>query len=503
MAKTVFDNSMTAHVWAQQVQSEGQSSNGNFYFRDRFLYSYGSHYVVGYVAPGPLYLLNDDSSTMTTNGKHKPAAWRAIDYGRGKFENHASVPNLNLIARALDRLQWSVSGQAVRADLRKIMESGQDDWPGVEQATRIYIATGLAPAKAESMARAGAKRAIAADKKAKAEKAKAALESEARCAKGIFARDTPQDAARAVRDILTKASTANHNYRGVLMTDAKEESRDYHRAAKAAKAKGWTRIAAHCRACYDATRVELKRYARNESRYRARQEARHAVKVIRGAVESFQSLQHVREGRERYEAGATRCRDIGDSLLHVIDSPFARLALSEAQRKALSDRATLARGLEQEYRKRSAAERMREQEADRAAWLAGETKSNARVYYGGRLSDDQDGALIRAKDVTRDNDGTVTGGRLQTSWGAEVPLTHAIRAFQFLKLCRDRGQGWKANGKTVRVGHFALDRIDESGNLWAACHRINWQEVERLAVSLGLSDLAPTDSALEMTRGAA
>lgn len=44
--KTVFDNRMVAHVWAQRTQAYGRSSNGQFYFEAGTLFSYGSHYIV-------------------------------------------------------------------------------------------------------------------------------------------------------------------------------------------------------------------------------------------------------------------------------------------------------------------------------------------------------------------------------------------------------------------------------------------------------------------------
>lgn len=110
------------------------------------------------------------------------------------------------------------------------------------------------------------------------------------------------------------------------------------------------------------------------------------------------------------------------------------------------------------------------------------------------MTDGQEGALIRARGVTRDESGMITGGTLETSQGAEVPLTHAIRAFRFLKLCRDKGQGWQANGKTLPVGHFKVDHVDSEGNFRAGCHRINWGEVARLAAELGLAELAPENT---------
>lgn len=42
MVKTVFDNAMVAHVWAQQSQESGRSNNGNFWFQGDTLYSYAT-----------------------------------------------------------------------------------------------------------------------------------------------------------------------------------------------------------------------------------------------------------------------------------------------------------------------------------------------------------------------------------------------------------------------------------------------------------------------------
>lgn len=42
--KTVFNTAEVAHVWAQQRQSEGRNSNRSLWFRDRTIYSYGTHY---------------------------------------------------------------------------------------------------------------------------------------------------------------------------------------------------------------------------------------------------------------------------------------------------------------------------------------------------------------------------------------------------------------------------------------------------------------------------
>ena len=44
-----YSNDMVAHVWAQMNKDSGDSNNGQFYFRGPRLYSYGSHFVAGFI----------------------------------------------------------------------------------------------------------------------------------------------------------------------------------------------------------------------------------------------------------------------------------------------------------------------------------------------------------------------------------------------------------------------------------------------------------------------
>ena len=111
--------------------------------------------------------------------------------------------------------------------------------------------------------------------------------------------------------------------------------------------------------------------------------------------------------------------------------------------------------------------------------------------------------MLRAIDVERDDSGTITGGTLQTSQNASVPLPHAVRVFQFVKLVKERGTAWERNGRTVRVGHFTVDRIEPTGSFKAGCHNIAWAEVERVAQALGVFDLPATDAATVPSREAA
>lgn len=120
-----------------------------------------------------------------------------------------------------------------------------------------------------------------------------------------------------------------------------------------------------------------------------------------------------------------------------------------------------------------------------------EWRKGAAVYLGyGESTDAMGGALLR-----------VRGENLETSMGAVVPLAHAIRVFQFAKLCRDNSNGadretiaWQKNGRTLRVGHFQVDHVKGDGSFRAGCHLINWQEIELVALAAGVANMAPADT---------
>lgn len=83
--RTVFANSMVAHVWASQSQSYGRSHNGNFYFRDRCLYSYGSHFTVAKFLPedvtfkGQRVVLFTSRNYSVSTSQHKSCARGALN----------------------------------------------------------------------------------------------------------------------------------------------------------------------------------------------------------------------------------------------------------------------------------------------------------------------------------------------------------------------------------------------------------------------------------------
>jgi hypothetical protein len=78
MTKTVFPNSMVAHVWAQQNQDHGKSGNGNFSFRGTDLFSYSTVIArfVKDVRGNNVVLITDHKYSVTTS-QHKGEAWAA------------------------------------------------------------------------------------------------------------------------------------------------------------------------------------------------------------------------------------------------------------------------------------------------------------------------------------------------------------------------------------------------------------------------------------------
>jgi hypothetical protein len=118
-----------------------------------------------------------------------------------------------------------------------------------------------------------------------------------------------------------------------------------------------------------------------------------------------------------------------------------------------------------------------------AEWRAG---GPADLLKYGERTDSNGGALLR-----------VRGKKLETSQGADVPLSDAVKVFRFVKLCRERGEGWRRNGARVPVGGFQVDSVEPSGDFVAGCHRINWPEIVSAARQAGVLDLEPSADAVK------
>ncbi len=172
-----------------------------------------------------------------------------------------------------------------------------------------------------------------------------------------------------------------------------------------------------------------------------------------------------------------------------------------AQREARAARA-LAKLTPKELARRAAAKVARAAQAERVRALryAGDAerlegwRDGLRIdsYRLPRAADGS--AYVRATGVKRDKAGNVTGGTLETSQGARVPLCDAIRVFRFLNCVRESGHAWQPTGlRTLGVGAFRVSSVDPTGDFVAGCHRFTWGEVIALATRLGLEGLGCDD----------
>jgi hypothetical protein len=70
--KTVFSSSEIPHLWAHKTQSTGRNAQGNLYFENDSIFSYGRHYEIArhvQTKQGNAVLLNCESNSVTTNGQ--------------------------------------------------------------------------------------------------------------------------------------------------------------------------------------------------------------------------------------------------------------------------------------------------------------------------------------------------------------------------------------------------------------------------------------------------
>lgn len=474
-----YNNSQVAHIWAQgDPDASGQSGNGNFYFTGRALWSYGSHFLVGFIMPDGVALLNNASNSVSTSG-HQSDARGAVRH-RATFSTAALTDlydALRMIARdgrKCDRklLRRELLAQANYLTGRRVGAGDWQEMPEGEQVGAYLARLGGLPAMAWPVILRERNRLDA----------KAAKEAQAKTDK------------RAL-DLATRyADMTDSEWRDHMRKDSSKyewfydrEAKALYRAARLAKAKGFS---AKRRAILKARRADALRrkagYHGAEASYQRWQPIRTAIQLVRSARDQLATVPPLPVPARESAVAALRSRLAQLSLCGAFPLETQLRLLNQSEE---CSRIGELMGVEvADYR---AAERERQRiariEQDRLDKLEREDKIAA--WHKGadvRISFDAEsgGAAIRIK-----------GDQLETSHGASVPLEHAIKAFRFVKLVRERGTPWERNGKTIRVGHFQIDRISAEGDFTAGCHKFTWPEIERAAALAGVADATADDSA--------
>lgn len=470
MTQTVFANAMVAHVWAQGSQAHGRSHNGNFYFDGRILYSYGSHFAVGVLMNDGAAVLNSDRYSISTSGMQSDAL-QAVKGER------VHVPALQDIARDLSRIAnngAAKSPDAVAAIIRHIethaaamsIKAGVYHWqeePAGEgdetRADRLLRFCGIPKARASAAIKRGLAKAA---KRAKADAAQSRKRQKAEAVKVADMSpnefDLYLDRRFHVRPFTGQAQ--GDEYAAERLRNASKELFRLIKTAKAEKlsAARLGRLKAH-RAGILAT---LKAYNDDRAGYVA---AYHAERFANWEAR-YSAAKDDAERLAVWKSNGVKAADYAEGT-----PERAKLEAADVEGRALYD-----------------AERMAAEREAREAWLRGEGDRYARLRGANGT------ALVR-----RSSDGE----RLETSQGADVPWSHAVKAFRFIRLCVEKGEAFHTNGRVIRVGHFTVDYITADGDMKAGCHRFAWADMKALAEREGVFGLTPSAEAVETREGVA
>jgi hypothetical protein len=97
----VFDHRQLAHVWAQQSQDDGRTSNGSLFFSGRTIYSYGHHFPIATFHPKKSLVFFCNASYSNTTNKHQRYVYGAVD----TLATVVYVPTSQLMRNVTDWLE--------------------------------------------------------------------------------------------------------------------------------------------------------------------------------------------------------------------------------------------------------------------------------------------------------------------------------------------------------------------------------------------------------------
>jgi hypothetical protein len=539
MAKQVFPRNEVAHLWVHRAQDSARVAGGNFYFTGATLYSYGSHFVCGHLMPeaynvesAPLVLVNADNYSNTT-ARHMHAMYHALPGYYKKFSvsglNDGMVRNIGrdgawaviaaIMATMRDRLADAATTKHVRHTTRAAslaiashhadmvrhlatVDAGRKDLSKELRATARAILRALPAADDFKIDGADRDAIMALVKRVNREKARSdyaekieRFRHKAKRVSEYVERDTLEYAAhwhREARDAINlfdhyvkrdadigsiRISNEDKLLRGAMgaalpileqreaKADREEQVSDWNNRVTAMAGINHTnflaaesylsgmRTLAEQLAVLDtddekaeraATLARLDGELKTRKAETAPERCAHSLEV----AETFINAGHYLDGKT-YVREARR---------------IAERDASESDRAGLLDRCdAIASRIDDATRER--------RESDIAAWRDGSSNHLRREWC-------EDGALLR-----------VRGDVIETSWGATVPLDVAPLVWRLVSNAKRNGatQAW-AHGEGPRLGVFRLNSVSAYGDIIAGCHRINYDELARMAAALGYAN---------------
>jgi hypothetical protein len=74
----------------------------------------------------------------------------------------------------------------------------------------------------------------------------------------------------------------------------------------------------------------------------------------------------------------------------------------------------------------------------------------------------------------------IVGDEIETSRGARFPVTHAKRGLALVESVIARGEEWRRNGQTCKLGFYQIDNIEANGTVHAGCHTVPYAAIARV-----------------------
>jgi hypothetical protein len=91
----------------------------------------------------------------------------------------------------------------------------------------------------------------------------------------------------------------------------------------------------------------------------------------------------------------------------------------------------------------------------------------------------------------------VKGDEVETSRGAIFPVAHARRGLALVKATMARGEEWKANGHTCKLGYYQIDRISADGTVYAGCHVVPFASIAAIEDKLTAPEVEGAENGRE------
>jgi hypothetical protein len=440
--KKVYPTDEIAHLWAHQTQSEARNPGGNFYFQDKTIYSYGSHFPIARHVTndkGEAAILFTNRTYSNTTAKHIGNVRQSLPPGVPVFYVHNPKD------------QTASEYRTQRADVEALIKKLQAARPD----NRYEYKVKTSKIKFNIEAKQSYKREVA-----------AMIEIDAIAGRNVVAHEGDPDWNEQWRIVVRAGVNAGTTIQsGLSKTEARImlDILDSIKTWDVSTADKKARLGKKVAKARDIAK-EFGSISRNPGTltklYTKLQSDVRDVNAL-GAFFGYGPSLSIPADLDYLEAVA---------IAHEHRIAAARETAS-ATRRSRWDRAEAARAERDEKAKVTFAENL-------PRWLAGANVSIPYSnVYGGT-------SYLR-----------IDGNEVQTSQGARVPLEHVKKALPVVLAYVQNGREYHRNGHTIHLGHYSIDSIDANGNLRAGCHLFNKAEIERFAGVLEALPAEPEVSA--------